>query len=370
MRLLPLLLLLLLLPSAFGLSLSGKRLGPITYIPNTIMTNHYTASDTTYPINVTVDGGIFTNISITEVIDNSFDLIISFPTHQFVPAGSYTFGLTVREIPPDSGSSIATQVAVSKIFTVNVYSYEKEIQASLDIPNVNQGRNATVHLNVQSLGYPDIQAVQSIVTLYNLSGSVLSTAATETKPLKSLGGITFTPSLRTDRLPAAPYAVKAQIFYDQKQKDVNTTFQIGNIDIELKNYTRELTPGYSDFSLTILNKWGNPLKNVYALLFIDNQELLHTPSTDIPAWEAVDLKGIVRVDLLPGAYPALLKIFYEEEVKEIPITLKVREIPTEVQQEVQQAKISEFIPSFIIIGILVIILWMYAIYHWRHRDEI
>ncbi len=93
----------------------------------------------------------------------------------------------------------------------------------------------------------------------------------------------------------------------------------------MKNYTSQLHPGFSEFTATIKNSWGLPLENVYAKLFIDGIEVLHTPSININPWQNAEINGILKIDLEIGTYPAQLKVFFNNEIKEFPLTISITE---------------------------------------------
>ncbi len=316
---------LLLLPMLQALSLSGKLLSPITYRPGETIVNHYLITDAKSSVEVMIDNSTFHNFSVSEISGDEFDLTLNFPENEHIAPGSYSFGLSVREKQNSSASNagIGTLVAVSRVFQVVVYSYEKEIQVSLSVPNINQGNNAAFVLTVTSLGYPDINAVRGDVTFYDAQNNLLGKVSTLTQSLKGLESLSFTGSLNTSALPASNYLARAVVWYDGKEKSANTTFLIGNMDVLIGNYTSVFQPGFNEFVIVVTNNWGSTLRNVYAKLFVQGKELIQTPSLDLEPWQEGTLKGIVKIDLEPGTYPALLKIFFEGEVKEVPITITV-----------------------------------------------
>lgn len=362
----------LVLPAVSALGLAGQKLGPITYKPGLSMANHYSVLGTDKPIEVFADGGILPGISVSEIVNNQFDLIIDFPTNQYVPPGSYILGLTVKEVsPPEAG--ISSQVSVSKNIEVIVYSYDKDIQASLYAPNVNQGRNATFQLGVQSRGYPDIDEVYARINLFNSSRDKRGSVETERKPLLGLESISFTPSFDTQLFPSGNYYAEALIFYDGKYKTANTTFLIGVMDLILNNYTAQLHPGFNEFEIIVTNGWGNGLRNVYARLFMNDTEMVQTPSMDLSPWERGVLKAIVNIKNDPGTYAAILRLYFEGESKEIPITLVVLsavplEPPLEIEKELQIAKVFTFIPVMVSVVIIFIAI-LIGIYLLRKKRK-
>lgn len=364
-------LLVFIIPSVSALGLAGQKLGIITYKPGFSMTNHYSIIGTDKPIEVSADGGILPGIAVSEVIDNEFDLSIDFPTDQYVPPGLYSFAITVKEAsPPEAG--ISTQVAVSKNVEVIVYSYDKDIQASLYAPNINQGRNITFQLGVQSMGYPDIEEVYARINLFNSSRNKLGSVETERKPLLGLESVGFTPAYDTQLFSSGNYYAEALVFYDGKYKIANTTFLIGVMDLILNNYTAELYPGFNEFEIQVTNGWGNGLRNVYARLFIADREVVQTPSIDLGPWQPGTLKAIANIELEPGTYDAILQLYFESERKDVPIqlvVLPVLEPVQEMEKEIQVTKVWSFIPALASIIIILLIIGFFLLRRKRSRGS-
>lgn len=364
-------LVLLVIPLVSGLGLAGSKIGLITYKPGFHFTNHYTILGTDKPVEVSADGGVLPGISVSEVINNEFDLIIDFPEDHYVPPGLYRFAITVKEAsPPEAG--ISSQVAVSKNVEVIVYSYDKDIQAALYAPNINQGRNVTFQLGVQSMGYPDIEEVYARINLFNSSRNKLGSVETERKPLPGLESVGFTPSYDTHLFSSGNYYAEALVFYDGKYKIANTTFLIGVMDLILNNYTSELYPGFNEFEIQVTNGWGNGLRNVYAKLFIADREVVQTPSIDLGPWQPGTLKAIANIELEPGTYAALLQLYFESERKDIPIQiiiLPVVEPIQEMEKEIQFAKVWSFIPALASAVIILIIIGIFLLRRKRSRGS-
>lgn len=367
-------LVILVVPIVSALSLAGPKLGIITYQPGLSITNHYSIRGTDKPVEVSIDSaGRFAGLSVSEVVDGEFDLIISFPPDQYVPPGSYTIGLTVKEVsPPEDG--ISSQVAVSKNFEVVVYSYDKDIQASLYAPSINQGKNITFQLAVRSMGYLNIDEVYGKINLFNSTRGKLGSIETERKPLPGLGSISFAPIYDTRLFPSGNYHAEAFVFYDGKYKAANTTFLIGIMDLILNNYTAELYPGFNEFEIIVTNGWGNGLRNVYATLFINATEIVQTPSIDLNPWEQGTLKAITNIEFPPGKYDALLQLYFEGEMKEVPLTLTIlppllAEPSREMEKELQMAKISAFLPAALSALIILVLIGIYLLGKRKKRAD-
>ena len=340
---------LVLLPSLPALSLSGNSISPIIFEPGKSITNHYMIVDTSAEVEVLLSGDLSEYIQLTPIENNEFDLLINFPD-EFIPPGTYRFSLTVKE-KGVSAAGINSLLSVVKNFVVEVYSHEKEVEFFLVSPSVNEGNPINFQVNVQSRSYSDINSIKAKINVYDPENKKINTVNTNEKPLPALASETLTASLPTTNIKPGEYTAEAAVFYDGKQKSINNTFRIGNMDILIKNYTKQLPQGFSDFSVTVFNNWGHPLRNVYAKLLLSNQELLQTPSLDLNPWQEAQLQGIVKVDFPPGEYQGKIQLFFEGESKDVPVTITIIEPIAESNNN----------RLVLILGLIVIILFLFLI---------
>lgn len=322
------------IPLVQSLALSGRVLSPVSFIPGTFISNHYVVSGSDYPVQVALNPGPFSNVTISPVINNEFDLLINFPEQEKVPPGTYSIGLLVQEIPPgEEGGGIGTSVGVAKVISVIVYSYDKEIEVRIHAPHINQGSNATFQLSAISQGYPDIERLYGLVKVMDFQGQQRAELRTEERSLAGLQDTTFTLKQDTSSWPTGNYSVQATVFYDGRWKQANTSFLIGKMEVELKSYPTSLEQGFNDVSLTVVNRWGNPLRNVYAKVFLDDEELLHTASIDLDPWQEGVLQGIMKVETAPGVRQGKIILFYEGEERSFPVSFEIMPLPSPIEQQ-------------------------------------
>ncbi len=331
--------LLLILPTVHGLTVTGMKLSPIIYEPGKTITVDYLISGTDRNTTITVGGDFAEHISLSEPEGNRFTMVIQFPP-ELPPPGTYSFSLAVEEVG-DPSVPLGSLLSVNKRFVVEVYSPTKELLASLHAGSVNEGTPVPLTLSVESRGYEDIERVQGIISVYeaadsadfagstgNAAGNVLlGTVTTPVKALPALATETLSVLFDTHGLRAGRYAASGAVLYDGRQKEANATFRIGNLSVELENYTAELQQGFSEFKAIVRSMWGEEIHNVYALLSVNGETLLHTPSITLPPWERGVLGGIINVSLLPGAYEGSFHLFFEGEQKEELVNITVMEPP-------------------------------------------
>ncbi|MBI2665231.1 hypothetical protein HYX12_01250 [Candidatus Woesearchaeota archaeon] len=305
------------------------KLSPIIYEPGKVITNHYTVIGGNYPVEVVVGGDFGEYITIDKKSDSEFDMTISFP-EQLFPPGTYKFTLSASEIPPEnSDTGVGSLIGVSKTFIVEVYSYDKNIDVGLVAPSVNENSPLIFEIPIQSRTYSDITSLSADILIFDQQNQELGKVSTARTTLPALSSKTLTAEYDTNDLSPSNYWAKAVVYYDGQKKDANATFKIGNLDLKIMNYTLLMDTGFNNFQATVANKWGSELRNVYALLLVNKKEVLQTPSINLAPWEEGVVEGIVNMDASPGSYPAVLKVFYEGELKEVSFSLTVEEKKSE-----------------------------------------
>ena len=338
-------LMLILLPSAFSLGLTGKKLSPIIYEPDKVIINHYKIDGANSEVEVTVGGDLQEYITLSEVTGDEFDLMIHFPD-EFIEPGTYSFGLSVKEVTDSLSPGVSSLIAVSKSFIVEVYSHEKALEISLGASDVNENGTVPFVVNLRSRTYSDIDSVKAGITIYNSENNSVGKVNTNEGPLPALQVGELKASFDSIGLTAGDYSALALVNFDGIQEVAETKFKIGALDLILKNYTHVLEQGFSEFVVKVGNNWGNGIQNVYAKLLINDIELLQTPSINLNPWQEGELKGIVKIELEPGKYDGLLQLFYEGEFKEENVKITI----------IKSNKGSLGVALYLIIGGVVIIV--------------
>jgi hypothetical protein len=315
----------LFLPSILALGVAGEKLSPIIFIPGKTIINSYQIVGEQGDNSVTILGDLSEYLAVSDIVNNQFDLIITFP-NEMVEVGDYRFTLLIEEGGDQKfGEGAGAKIAIRLNFDIVVYSQEKDLLASLSISDVNEGENLGIVVNANSKSYKDIEEVKSEITIYDLNNEVLGTVSTDKKPLKSLESTNLYASFDASNLIYGDYWAEANVFFDGDSKSAKTKFKIGTKDILLKEHTKKLNVGYSEFFAKVVSNWGNELKNVYLVLEINGDTYLQTVTTSLKPWEEKSLSGITSIDLPIGEYDAKLRLFFEDQMKEENIKIKIIE---------------------------------------------
>ena len=317
--------------SAYGLSLRGNHLSPIIFEPGKKIVNHYIIEGTDQGVEVTLGGEIIQYVRITEVVNNQFDLIIEVP--EILPEpGSYSFSLHVKEIGNQEGSGVGSLLSVNLNFVVEVPPHGKAIGLSFEIPDVNEHEPVSIYVNIESKGLEDITMLRGHVAIYDQENNSVAFVTLKEKPLSALSSTSLSTNLPPDKLPAGKYWAEAIVNYDGEEKIARDKFKIGNLDLIFVDYSSQLEQQFGEFWTIVENNWGNSIQTVYAIVFINETELLTTPSISLGPWQQGELKGILRTDFAPGNYSGSIQLFYDGLSKKENVIFTIFKPAKEIQE--------------------------------------
>ncbi len=350
--------LLLFASSAYGLGLRGNHLSPIIFEPGKKMVNHYQIDGTDKEVKVSLGGDLLKYVTVTEVINNQFDLIIEMPETLPEP-GSYSFSLHANEIGSPEESGVGSLLSVSLRFEVEVPPHGKAISISFDIPDFNEHQPIPFSVNIVSKGLENINSLTGTITVYDLKNNSVASLHLKGKALPALASTTLSASLPPDKLSPATYWAEAVVNYDGEEKMAQDAFKIGNLDLILVNYTSQLEQGFAEFHALVENNWGNPIQIAYATVSINGTELLTTPSLSLGPWQKGELKGILRTDFLTGNHTGSIQLFYDGLSKIENVTFIIVEPLTEEQEDLSVTLMIIFgISLLVIIGLIIGWVWI------------
>ncbi len=348
----------------FSIGLATSKIEILNYVPGTSQTMGFQVMGTSSDVDIQVSQGPLNNVEVTELNEqNKFHVTFNFD-ETFIEPGDYILAVTVKEKPNLlSGGGMKALTSVSKRIKMRVHSYEKDVQISLSTPKINKGFPLPATLNVQSVGYPDIDSVGGTISIFDKEGNLLESITTEKKPLPSLSSVSFSHTFQTQNLQKGTYFATAEVTYDGKKENTTSNFLIGDLDLSLVKYSNKLNRGYNNFNATVENNWGNPVGNIYAKLFFSEKEVLHTPTISLPAWEQGILRGIINIDLEPGKHSAILRLFFEGNQKDENITLEILEqTATQVSLPKLNKPSTLYFPYLAVLGAIVMILILFFIW--------
>lgn len=219
---------------------------------------------------------------------------------------------------------------VEAILTVNIPYPGKYAEARLETSNIEINEVENFKIYVKNLGREIIRVI---------SGEVVVTDESENEvariPVTYRGGIesgdeAFIQSrFDTKGLKIGSYNVAAILDYDGKKLTAENQFRIGDLVVELTNWTSVIKKGgIYPIDLWIMNLWGKPVENVYAEVILSRNgeivSLLRSPSTNIKAFENQRLNVYWDTRTKDGIYDMEVVLKYAGKINTKTVSIEVR----------------------------------------------
>jgi len=267
-----------------------------------------------------------------------------------------------------SGAMIRTSVTIQAVIDINVPYPGKYIETSLSSHNVNSGEPVNFKLGIISKGKEDVNVTPKIDI--NFGNKTIETLYFMNREIKSQEKIELEKSLDTSGYNPGTYSALAIVDYG-KLAISESTFKIGELSINLVNYTKQIEiGGIQRLNLEIESGWNDNIDGVYAEIFIFNNSgtfaEFETSSTTLEPWERKNIVGFFETDNFEkGFYSANLTfIYYGKNVGKSSSEL----IEIEFIEKESSVKMILFIVAGIIL-LIVILLIVIKKYFWKNGKK-
>lgn len=223
------------------------------------------------------------------------------------------------------GTSIGSKVVICA--TISVFSpYPgKHADFDLKVDNVSKEENATVALEVVNQGTEPV-TVHGVIDILNQNITAgketkIITLYTNEKTLTTGQKTTLKSSVNVSDFEVGEYKAKATLFFDGNQTTKEKAFRVGELYIEILDFTKELSKDkLNTIKVRVESKWNGPINNVYATLDVSqigkNQiaASVNSPPVNFLPWEGKDI--IIYWDTTgfeEGKYDAKVTLHYEDK---------------------------------------------------------
>lgn len=300
---------------ALGISPAIKQ---IEYIPGTEFNITYYVLDAvdgvTYDVVIREGNffkGSYTNVQ-TVTGHGSFVLTVKIPSGSSEP-GHHTLGVSVKERPSET-SFISTVVEVGGLVKTFVPYPGFYGDLTLNIPDGNIGEQIPVELYVINRGDNPLDISEVYVDFVSPSGT--STKKLDFAPvtIPVAGDRYFRKYLDTNGMEPGNYIGRALVNYESIEREVNKSFRIGSLFVNITNHTDYLVgKGIQKFYVTLESRWNSPISGVYVDINLSNEifsTTFRTPSVDLVPWEEKTVESFLEVEGLEGNYNIFLNASY------------------------------------------------------------
>lgn len=307
-----------------ALSMSPASIS-INFEPNFKETFDYQVSGTTpgknYSLYVEGDLAEYITLSKNELKGNDFFKVsVSLPKNLDKPGRRMTYVGIKESVDEElSGGTIGTAVELKALIAVYVPYPGKYVEiTSFTSENANVGEIIDFKLEAVNRGKQSVNITPSIDIFSNQTNEFLTTLNLDTRFLEPTQKISLHKNFDTASFNAGKYNAILSLEYGGEEPSVDETFfRIGELGIEIKNYTNLfiIDGKIQKFNIELESGWNDKIDGVYAdvSFFNETSEVLFfkTSSTSLNPWEIKTITGYFDTsNFVKGNYNANITLFY------------------------------------------------------------
>jgi len=293
----------------------------------------------------------------------SFKLNLDIPQdHDY--AGKQIVWVKAYEKEVDRGTESTIMVTTSASAAIVVYfPYPgKYIDIkTLKVENVKEGEDSNLEWELISRGEQDVTYGVEI-EIFDSDDTVVITKEYARTNLKAGDTYGKKEVLSTKNLKPGRYNAILTLDYNGKSKSKEASFNIGEEDVELVDYTpKNLTFGeINKMKLSVKSLWNDDFDNVYATIKIDSAEA-STPTATVTPFKTIKLEQFIDISgLNESEYDGMVTIFFADTSKEYPITVNIVKpiviVPEEPRKGISMLSITFILLALILIALVIVVL--------------
>lgn len=262
-------------------------------------------------------------------------------------------GISITELP-EKGQQVGISVKIIVVVEIDVPYPGKYAKMSISANNVMPEEDLKIYTTIINLGTDDLDA-QADVIIKDYKNNTVKLKKTDHEIILSKVSKQFVTTISAGTLNSGKYIVKAIYDYGAEVIFAETPFVIGQLNLELTNYTHAIKSGaISPFSVIVTSLWGNPLEDAYAEIRIygNDSQLISTTKTSVATiapYSVEIINGFIdATNISSGNYNAdiILKSNNLEFVNKVNINVERQVLGKEFMA-------SPYIFIFIIIAIII-----------------
>lgn len=266
--------------------------------------------------------------------------------------GEHRIGIGAREKPAEN-QFIGTAIDISGSIRFFVPYPGRYAEIELNIPNGNIDENIPVEAHVTNKGVESLN-VNTEIQFFEENGRFVYDMPFTPVVLASKEDRYFRKYLDTKGYKAGNYYAKAIVDYGDVV-EINRTFRIGSLSVDIVNFTEKLQRGgIQKFFINIESKWNDNLNEVYADVNISNATKsfeFRTPSVSLGGWQKETLTGFLDTEGMAGQYKTAIVLNYGGQKNSVSGWLEIIEGGAEVSYIVWG------IIGIIILIVIIFIIW-------------
>lgn len=204
-----------------------------------------------------------------------------------------------------------------------------EIAFNVNDLNINETANFAVTIN--NLGKKDIGSAKAVIDVVDINAMLVEKLFTEERAVNVNTKETLEAFFNASRHTAGVYKASAHVTYADRSQDLESTFKIGTLNIEIINYTKAFFKGkIAKFDIEIESGWNRKIDNVFAevRVFNNTKEIssFKTVSVSLEPWEKKKISTLWDNEGLgEGTYDVEVNLLYEGKTAKIAGKIEIIE---------------------------------------------
>ncbi len=221
--------------------------------------------------------------------------------------------IVVEEYVPEiniGNTTVYAKIRVISKLIINVPYPKKYVEVSIDVNKTPSGELNLI-AKVKNLGQENIEKVKAYFGIYEQDKKLEDLESNEESlPKGDIKDLIVT--LNTSNLQNGLYTAKATIVYDQYEVELGRDFKVGDVYIEILDYTKYFAQGMVNrFDIDVENKWNRKIRNAYGTVDIENVAFLKTLTYDLDPRERRTITTYWDTsNVMIGKYNANITLFY------------------------------------------------------------
>ncbi len=265
----------------------------------------------------------------------------------------------------ESGGGFSAKAAVSSHIFVEVPYPGKYAEVTMNIGSVKEGEHAVYNVLIANKGKEDLEDTNGNLKIYTSKDELKKVINIEHIEVSVGTSKSISDEIDTALFSPGTYFGKFTYFYGVTSRKAEAEFKIGTLDVDLTDYTNELYPDrINKVVLTLESRWNDGIPEVYAEMDAFDQ---HVKS------QTISMKGF-GVTNLPvfidttgyelGRYEGLVKIYFVDTLKEIPVWLDIVEEEEVIVEDTPKKNLfnSDFIIALaIVLTVVFLVIIIYEL---------
>jgi len=212
--------------------------------------------------------------------------------------------------------AIATAAEIQSSIYIFVPYPGKYVESGLKAHDINLDEPLTFDLDVISRGKEAV-TIKPRIEIYSETNELIDTLYFKERDLKEDQSVALTKVWESNGANAGNYIAKSIVDYNEGKSSVrNVSFRIGELTIDVVNYTKEIEiSGTQPFRMTLESGWNDVIEGAYAKVRISNDTTqiasFTTTPTSLQPWEKKLIKGYFNTsEATNGTYNVFMNVYY------------------------------------------------------------